>query len=124
MVGDGMVRGRMSSEEMTRVEELAEAGLKSGQIARRLNRHQATVGWAMHRLGLKVTQHREFAYVRNGVLVKSFSREEDEIIEAMRVGGATTTKIAAALTERFGHRRSPHTVNMRLTLLANSDGDV
>lgn len=115
-----IVRGRMTEAEMREVEEMAERGLGSGQIARRLNRHQATIGWAMHRLGLKTTMRREFAYYRNGVLVKSFSPEEDRLIEELRVAGKTTVEIAEELTKRFGHPRSPHTICMRLTLLANA----
>lgn len=117
----GIKRGRLTAEENERIVELAERGLGAGQIARRLNRHPVTVGYAMHRLGVRTLTKRDFSYVRNGVVVKSFSDEEDAYLTALRTQGLTTTKIADLCTERFGHRRSPHTINVRLVLLSNSE---
>lgn len=116
-----ILRGRLSEAELEQIEALAERRLSPGIIAMRLNRHPATVGYAMHRMGLRTLAKREFSYVRNGVAVKSFSAEEDAFVTALRVQGFTTTKIAGLVTKRFGHRRSPHTINVRLVLLSNSD---
>lgn len=114
-----ILRGRLSKEELERICALGERGLKAGPIALRLNRHPGTVNYAMHRLGLNTPAQRSFEYVRGGSVVKSFSRDEDGLLSAMRTEGATLGVIAAALTETFGHRRSPHTVAVRLVLLSN-----
>ena len=114
--------GRLTGEESEQIVVMAERGLSAGRIAQKLNRHPVTISYAMHRLGVRKLQLREFSYVRKGVLVKSFSREEDAFLSALRVQGfTTTTKIAELLTKRFGHKRSAHTVNVRLVLLSNLD---
>lgn len=114
-------RGRLSKAELEQITELGEAGWRSGRIAVKMHRHPATVTYAMHRLGLRELTHRDFAYQRNGVLVKSFSREEDDYLTALRVEGLSVCKIAPLVTARFGHRRSAHTINVRLVLLSNAE---
>jgi hypothetical protein len=117
----GIKRGRLSEGELERVTSLAERGFKSGRIAQLLNRHPATVNYAMHRLGLRTVMLREFDYIRNGVRVKSFSRDEDALIVALRVQSYPVETIAKVVSKRFGHPRTAHTVNIRLVLLSNSE---
>lgn len=112
-------RGLMSKAELAQTEALAARGFTAGRIAQRLNRHPATVSYAMHRLGLRVLKQRQFSYIRNGVLVKSFTAEEDAALTSLRIAGVAVAKIADELTVRFGHRRSAHSVNMRLVMLSN-----
>lgn len=116
-------RGRLTMEERARVETLADAGLNAGQIARRMNRHPGTINFAMHSLGLREPTERTFNYVRNGVRVVSFSKEEDAYIQALRVQGLTVERIAELATKRFAHPRNAATVNIRLKMLANREGD-
>jgi hypothetical protein len=73
----------------------------------------------MHRLGVRQLTRRTFAYTRNGVSVRSFSAEEDALLTSLRVAGLKSPAIARALTDRFGHPRSAHTVLVRLVLLSN-----
>lgn len=120
-VPDTIKRGLLTPAENEQIVELAGRGLSAGRIAQKLNRHPVTVGYAMHRLGLRKLMRKSFAYVRNGVEVRSFSAEEDALLTALRVQGHSTTKIAEVLTKRFGHKRSPHTVNVRLVLLSNDE---
>jgi hypothetical protein len=60
-------------------------------------------------------------YRRRGVLVRMCSPAEDALMTEMRIAGDGTTKIARALTDRFGHPRSAATINMRLKALAERD---
>lgn len=113
-------RGLLTEQETDRILELAARGLSAGQIALRMNRHPATVSYAMHRLGLRTLSKRNVSYTRrDGVEVRSFTPEEDALVLKLRTGGMSTPKIARAVTERFGYRRSPHTIQVRLVLLAN-----
>jgi IS30 family transposase len=113
-----LVRGRLSPDEKRRIEEMSDAGLTPGQIARRLNRLYATVNFAMTTAGLRAPKPRRFSFVRKGRPVRSFSPEEDTLIEALRCQSFTTTKIAEIVTKRWGHRRQPATISIRLRQLA------
>ncbi len=115
----GIVRGLLTPAENEAIIAMADAGHSPGRIAQKLNRHPSTVGYAMHRLGLRKLQLRAFSYVRNGVAVRSFSREEDAFLTALRIQGYSTPKIAAMCSKRFGHVRSAHTIQVRLVLLSN-----
>lgn len=117
-------RGLLSDEEKAEIVRLAERKFTPGRIAQKLNRHPVTVGYAMHRLGLRTLAKRDFCYLRNGVLVKSFCDEEDAYLSALRVQGLTTLKIAEMCTAKFGHRRSAHTIGVRLVLLSNAAEDL
>ncbi|TCN30303.1 hypothetical protein [Sinorhizobium americanum] len=114
-------RGRLSADELSAIEGLAERGLNAGQIAMRLNRHRATVHFAMTTLGLTTPTERAFRYTRNGSEVVSFSKEEDAFISVLRVQGFTSTKIADLVGKRYGHRRSAATIRIRLMMLANRE---
>src|SRR5689334_21512613 len=118
-VPNNIKRGLLTPTEKEQIVELAERGWSSGRIAGRLNRHPATVSYAMHRLGVRTLVRRDFSYVRKGVVVKSFSAEEDALVLELRTRGLPTTKIAPIVSERFGHRRSAHTIGVRLVLLSN-----
>jgi IS30 family transposase len=118
MTAVSIKRGRLSPDETAMIETLAAKGLKSGRIARRLNRHPATINYAMQRMGLKSPVARTFIYVRNGVEVRSFDDDEDAMLEEMSVAGATNSDIARACMSRFSRKRSPHTICIRLKMLA------
>lgn len=122
-ISPGILRGRLTDGELESIEALAARKLKAGQIAQRLNRHPATINFAMHRLGLKSLMPATIRvpYVRNGVVCHPFSPDEDAYITALRIQRFTTAKIADLVGKRFDHRRTPATINMRLTMLANSE---
>lgn len=115
-------RGRLSAVERVRIVDLAERGLTAGQIALRMNRHPGTISYTMVRLGLRAPVARTFAYLRHGVEVRSFTREEDALVTALRVQDFSTPRIAEIVTRRFGHPRKAHTIGTRLAMLANREG--
>jgi DNA-binding CsgD family transcriptional regulator len=117
---DTIKRGRMEPAEMEQIASMAERGLGPGQIAARLNRHPGTVNYAMHRLGYRKLVRRTTTYVRNGVVVKPFSEAEDQLVTDLRERGLSVCKIAEQVTASFGHTRSPHTINVRLIMLASA----
>ena len=116
-----IVRGRLSAAETSKIEELAERGLKAGQIAVRLNRHRSTVHFAMTTLGLTAPVDRQFRFRRNGREVVSFSAEEDAFIKVLRTQGFAIAFIANMVGKRFGHERSSATIRIRLMMLANRE---
>jgi IS30 family transposase len=118
MTAAPLKRGRLSPDETAMIETLAAKGLKSGQIALRLDRLPTTISYAMTRLGLRAPVERTFIYVRNGVEVRSFDDDEDAMLEEMSVAGATNSDIARACMSRFSRKRSPHTICIRLKMLA------
>lgn len=120
-VPDTIKRGLLTPAENEQIAALADRGFSAGRIALKLNRHPVTVSYAMHRLGVRTLVLKDFDYVRNGVRVKSFSRDEDAFLTALRVQGYPVTKIAELVTKRFGHKRSAHTIGVRLILLSNAE---
>lgn len=116
------VQGRLTEAEKATIVERAQAGWSAGRIALRLNRHPGTVNFAMHALGLRVVVQRDRDYVRaDGVRCRSFSGEEDAFIQALRIQGFTTPRIAALCEKRFGHPRSAATIGIRLKMIANRE---
>lgn len=114
-------RGRMTADELCQLDTLADRGMGPAEVARRLNRHPATIAWQFIIRG-----HKEFkpraaipdSYKRGSVTVIRFKPEEDAFIEAKRVQGFNCAEICDFVREKFGHRRSPHTILMRLKVLA------
>lgn len=117
----GVRRGPFSDEEKQRVADLVDRGLTCGQIAQKLNRHPGSVSGQIALQSLRPPKERAFCYMRGGVEVRSFSRDEDAFIIALRVQNFGISKIADLCTKRFGHTRRPHTINMRLRQLAARD---
>lgn len=119
-VPDTIKRGRLSEDELTEIERLAGRGFSPGRVAQRMNRHPATISFAMHRLGLRtLSRVTRTPYVRNGVLVMPFSPEEDALVVSLRTDGRTCAAIGRAVAERSGHPRSAQTIRMRLVQLSN-----
>lgn len=117
---DGLVRGRMSEAEKAELLRLTEAGMKPGLVAKKLNRHHATINFALACMGLRAgpKRLRKDSYVRNGRLIVPFTQEEDEMIEQRRCEDWTYQQIADACWCLFGVRRSAATVGIRLKMLA------
>lgn len=118
---ENIKRGRLTADELAQLDALADQGLKPAHVARRLNRHPATIAWQFI-----VRGHKEFkpraaipgSYKRGDVTVVRFTPEEDAYIEALRVQGIKCAEICGFVSKRFGHQRSPHTILMRLKMLA------
>ena len=113
--------GRVSPQEREQIETLALRGLRAAQIARRMNRNPGTINFQMHCLGLKEAKPVQFAFLRNGKEVRSFSPEEDRFIEGLREQGRVYREIADAAFELFGYRRTPQCIGIRLKMLANKE---
>lgn len=120
----GTVTGRLSEAERDQIVHMAELGMRAGHIARVLQRHPGTINFAMHALGVQKLTLRKFNYKRNGREVRSFSREEDAWITALRIQGYSTTKIAMLATLRWGHPRNAATIGIRLKMLASLEDEV
>jgi hypothetical protein len=117
-------RGPLTDDELEKIAALGERGLNAGQIAQRLGgRSAATVYWRLLNLGLAKPKRggNRKPYLRNGVLVIPYSAEEDAFIEALRVQGFKSAKIAELCSKRYGHRRTGHSIDVRLVMLAASE---
>ena len=113
-----MKSGRLSPAERAEIEQLADRGLRAGQIAIRMDRHSNTIGFLMSVTGLRICSDRTFAYQRRGRPVRSFSPDEDALIEALRCQAYTYQQIASVCGARFGHARTAATIGIRLKMLA------
>ncbi len=112
--------GRLTPDERTEIERLAERHWPTTRIAERLGRHPSTVGFyrATHGLG-PAAGARKGNCRRGGLEVRGFTAEEDAFIQALRCHGYSTGKIAAFDAERFGYARSASTISVRLRMLAS-----
>jgi hypothetical protein len=113
-----LVTGRLSPSEQASIGTLAALGWKAGLIAHRLCRNPSTVSFHMASVGLRVPVERQFSYQRSGHAVRSFSPDEDALIQALRCQEYTFQAIANVCEKRFGHRRTAATICVRLRCLA------
>jgi IS30 family transposase len=116
-------RGKLTDDERAEIERLAESmkRLSANAIARRLNRHPATVTWYLLRKGYlerKIQYRVDRVYYRGGTRVVRYSREEESVLVDMRSQGETYQRIAEALTTQFGERRTAHSVQVRDVFLS------
>lgn len=117
--------GGLSDEDRSRIFALAEKGMKCGPIARKLEKHPATVRWFMYRHGLAQPTRRHAMPVDrpNARGRKGYGPEEDRFLLDLREAGVDLREIAERITARFGHKRSRHGVEVRLTMLATVEDD-
>ncbi|GEP12283.1 hypothetical protein [Methylobacterium gnaphalii] len=118
--------GGLSAADHDQIFTLAEAGMKCGRIARKLLKHPATVRWFMYRNGLIEPSRRQTAMPidrPNSAGRKGYCPAEDAFISRLRTEGVPLTEIAKRTTERFGHPRSRHGVEVRLVMLAARDDE-
>jgi len=117
--------GGLSEADHERIFALAGKGLTCGPIAQRIEKHPATVRWFMYRNGLAQPgqRHAKPADKADARGRKGYSAEEDAHLLALRAAGTDLRVIAENMTERFGHPRSRHGVEVRLTMLAARDDD-
>lgn len=125
----GIVRGRLTDAEKARIDELALAADKPNpnRIARRLNRHVATVTWYMLTRGLieRTPRYGGAPYRCGGRMVYPYSPEQDaRLLELLAAPGefrsntARLDFVAATLTTEFGFPRTAHSVQVRAVQLA------
>lgn len=121
-------RGRMSPEEKAEIERLCET-LKNptpSTIARRLNRHPATVKWHMltHGLWDVPPQRAPRPYTtKNGQTRNPWMPEHDRRLLALELAGEGSANtiwrdIAETLTREFGVPRNQHSARIRAIMLA------
>ncbi len=121
----GIKRGPLGADEKAEIARLALTLKKPmpGPIARRLDRHPATVKWHMLSHGLLEYAPRYGArpYRRaGGSMVNPYTPAQDRRLLRLRRGGAGFPEIAAILTREFGVKRTAHSVQVRCIMLAAS----
>lgn len=118
--------GGLSDDDREKIFALAERGMKCGPIARRIEKHPATVRWFMYRNGLAQPARRKSMPSAHPDARgrKGYTAEEDAALLEMRSAGLDLRVIADRLTERFNHRRTRHGVEVRLVMLAASEDDL
>lgn len=121
---EGIKRGRMSESDRAEIRRLVDTMEKptAGKIARKLNRHPATVNWFMLRQGLieRKAGRAPRVYTRNGITIHPYTEEHDARLEELRTSGKVYREIAEILTSEFGIHRTAHSVQVRNTQLAAS----
>lgn len=117
-----IIRGKMTDADRAEIERLAATMAKPtpGKIARRINRHVATVNSYMFNHGLinRKVGRATRAYQRNGKTVHPYAEAHDAFIEALRCQGKKFREIAELVTAEFGIPRNVHSVRIRLIQLA------
>ncbi len=115
--------GGLSEQDRDRVHALADKGWGSSRIARAISKHPSTVYWFMCCDGLIAVRQVDLpkVYARGGRVVRRFGREEDAFIVALRLQGYSARAIAELASKRFGYTRQPHSVTVRLVMLAALD---
>jgi len=122
-----IIRGKMTDTDRAEIERLAATMTKptSGKIARRINRHVATVNSYMFNHGLieRKVGRAPRTYQRNGITVHPYAEAHDAFIEGLRSEGMNFREIAEAVTAEFGIWRNCHSVRIRLIQLAAAPDD-
>ena len=114
--------GRLTPDERTEIERLAERGFPTTRIAERLGRLPGTIGFYRATHGIAPAAGAwKGNYRRGGVEVRGFTAEEDAFIQALRCPGYSTGKIATFDAERFGYARFASTISVRLRMLASRE---
>jgi hypothetical protein len=114
-----VVPGGLAADDHQQIFELAERGWTPSRIARRLQKHPATVYWFMLTKALVAPKRQNHkSYQRGGRTVRPFSPDEDVFITALRVQEFSFQSIADAVNKRFATERSAHGIHVRLVMLA------
>jgi glycerophosphoryl diester phosphodiesterase len=122
-------RGRLTDAEKARIDEIAGASKdpKPAFVARRLNRHPATVKWYMLTHGLYSKPPRRLRILKrvraDGVELHSWTQRQDDRLIDLRVEGRGYPECARILTAEFGIPRNPHSCRVRDVMLAAADDE-
>ncbi len=122
-----IIRGKMTDADRAEIERLASTMAKPtpGKIARKINRHVATVNWYMFSHGLIERKPGRAArvYQRNGKAVHPYTEAHDAFIESLRSQGKKFREIAELVTAKFGIERNQHSVQVRIVQLSAAPDD-
>lgn len=114
--------GRLNDHDRAEIERLSGLGFSFGRIAQLLKRHQSTVLWFMYTRGLKAPRPTPAVgrvYVRaNGSTVRQWGQDEEADAVRMRTAGRSFRAIAAALSQKYRAKRTAHSVQVRLIMIA------
>lgn len=119
-----IIRGRMTDADRAEIHRLSALwkNPKPGPIARRINRHPATVKWYMMRHGLLTQAPGRISrpYTdRNGVTRHPWSFDQDRRLTQLLVEeGKNYREAGEILTAEFGIPRGPHNCQVRAVMLA------
>lgn len=110
----------------SKIDQLAATMQKptAGKIARRIGQKVGTVNWYLLTRGLLSKKPPTYSlkpYVRNGRTIYPYLPDHDVHLTALRVENKTFEQIATGLTERFGIKRTAHSVQVRAVFLAAVD---
>lgn len=124
---EGIKRGRMSQDEKAQIDRLAETLKKPAPsaIARRLNRHPATVAWYMICNGLierRIRYGKAATHRRSGHVINPYAPDHDRRLVGLRRQQKSFPEIAEILTAEFGIPRTAHSAHTRMTMLAAYEG--
>lgn len=112
---------RLTEKDKARIEQLAAQGLRSSTIAKTIRRAKGTVSWYMYTAGLiapRTAPAVSKSYVRRGRTVHRYTADEDTLITTLRLQSFSLETIAEQCTKRFGTDRTPHSIKVRLIMLA------
>lgn len=115
--------GRLSAADHERIAAFAERGWKAGRIGQVIGKKASTVYWHMLRQGLVEREPGNRStepYKRGDRWVYPWGADEDALIERLRAEGRGFKAIAEAARTAFGKPRTPHSVFVRLTMLATT----
>ncbi|EJN15728.1 hypothetical protein PMI42_00746 [Bradyrhizobium sp. YR681] len=120
-------RKGLSDADRAEIERLCSTMAKPtpGKISNKIGRDVGTVAWFMITHGLierKIQYGGPASYMQGGKVVFRYTEEHDRKIVAMRRDGKSVREIAAAVTDEFGIARTPHSIDVRLKMLAAYDG--
>jgi hypothetical protein len=112
----------MTDDDRQRIEQLAATLAKPtpGKIARKIQRHPATVNWYMLTHGLIERKPGRAAgpYQRNGKTIYPYTEAHDARLTELRIAGKVWREIGEILTREFGIERDAHSVQVRNAQLA------
>lgn len=121
--------GGLAPEDKERIRRLAddleEKGkpVTAGPIARKIEKHPGTVWWFLIREGYIAPARAAPDEVPtvDARGRKKFSAAEDQFLLDRRAEGVSITEIARLFGQRFEHKRTRHSLDVRLTMLAASE---
>ena len=120
-------RRGLSDDDRAEIERLCSVMTKPtpGKISGKIGRDVGTVAWFMITNGLierRISYDGPSSYIQGGKLVYRYTEAHDRKIVAMRRDGKSVREIAAAVSQEFGITRTPHSIDVRLKMLAAYDG--
>ncbi len=115
----------LSEDDQNLIDELVAGGVTETEIGRRIGRSNATVAWYLYRSGQKAAAPAPEVgaiHVRqDGRMLRRWCRAEEEFALAMRKQSHGHVAISKAIKDRFGWDRTPHSIKVRMVMVAARD---